>query len=49
MSRYVCREGSRQLIEREPSKCPRECEGSVSALDNDQDRPATIGVVGVYT
>jgi len=33
---------SRRLIERERSKYPGECEGSVSALDNDQDRSAAI-------
>lgn len=42
-------EGFRWLIEREPSKYPRECEGCLSALDNDRDRPATIGVADVYT
>lgn len=41
MFRYVCRGGFRRLIEREPSKCPRDCEGSVLALDNYQNRPAT--------
>jgi len=33
---------SRRLIERERSKYPGECEGSASALDNDQDRSAAI-------
>jgi len=33
---------SRRLIERERSKYPGECEGSVSAPDNDQDRSAVI-------
>lgn len=42
-------EGFRWLIEREPSKCPRECKGCASALDNDRDRPATIVVADVYT
>jgi hypothetical protein len=32
----------RRLIERERSKYLGECEGSVSALDNDQDRFAAI-------
>lgn len=42
------REGFRWLIEREPYKYPRECEGCASALDNDRDRPAMIGVANVY-
>lgn len=40
--------GFRWLIEREPYKYPRECEGCASPLDNDRDRPAMIDVANVY-